>query len=211
MSRGAFIPAKGPFGRPAGILGAVAGHLMAWTGEPMSRRAVELLEVQPDDRVLEIGFGPGKLIQLLARRATSGLVAGIDPSEVMVGQATRRNRTFVRRGRVELRRGTVSHLPFRDRQFTKVCTVNSLLFWPSPEDDLREVRRVMENGGLLLVGIRVNDPERRFASIPGLDEDEADEVENLVHRCAFSDVRVEQRTERRRLPREIARYILARR
>lgn len=211
MSRGAFIPAKEPFGRPAGILGSVAGHLMAWTGEPMNRRAVELLKVRPDDRVLEIGFGPGKLIELLARRAAAGLVAGVDPSEVMVEQATRRNRAFVRQGRVELRRGTVSDLPFRDRQFTKVCAVNSLLFWPSPEDDLREVGRVMEDGGLLLVGLRVNDPERRLASIPGLEEDEADEVEHLMRRAGFSDVRAEQRTERRRLPHEIARYILARR
>ena len=176
----------------------------------MNRRVLELLDVRPDDRVLEIGFGPGKLIQLLARRATAGLVAGVDASEVMVRQATRRNRASIREGRVELRRGTVSSLPFGDREFTKVCAVNSLLFWPTPEDDLREVRRVMEDGGLLLVGLRVNDPERRGVSIPGIQQEEADEVEALVRRAGFSDMRAEQRTERRRLPREVVRYILAR-
>ena len=210
MSRGAFVPAKGPFGRPEGILGAGAGYLMAWMASPMNRRVLELLDVRPDDRVLEIGFGPGKLIQLLARRATAGLVAGVDASEVMVRQATRRNRASIREGRVELRRGTVSSLPFGDREFTKVCAVNSLLFSPTPEDDLREVRRVMEDSGLLLVGLRVNDPERRGVSIPGIEQEEADEVEALVRRAGFSDVRAEQRTERRRLPREVARYILAR-
>ena len=55
----------------------------------MNRHAVGLLEVRPDDRVLEIGFGPGKQIQLPARRATAGLVAGVDLSEVMVEQATK--------------------------------------------------------------------------------------------------------------------------
>ena len=69
----------------------------------------------------------------------------------------------------------------------------------------------MEDGGPLLVPLRVNDPKRRFISIPGIEEDQADEVEQLMRRAAFKDVRAEQRTERRRLPREIARYIVARR
>ena len=94
----------------------------------MNRHAVGLLEVRPDDRVLGIGFGPGKQIQLPARRATAGLVAGVDLSEVMVEQATRRNRALVRQGRVDLRRGTVSDLPFGDRQFTKVCAVIASFF-----------------------------------------------------------------------------------
>jgi ubiquinone/menaquinone biosynthesis C-methylase UbiE len=77
---------------------------MLWprTNKPMNRRAAELLEVRPDERVLEIGFGPGRLIQVLAQRVSAGLVAGLDPSEVMVGQAARRNREFTRQGRVEL-------------------------------------------------------------------------------------------------------------
>jgi SAM-dependent methyltransferase len=52
-----------------------------------NRLVVALLGVQPQDHVLEIGFGPGLAIRELARRATDGFVLGIDPSEVMVSQA----------------------------------------------------------------------------------------------------------------------------
>ncbi|MGH2370537.1 MAG: class I SAM-dependent methyltransferase, partial [Chloroflexota bacterium] len=101
------------FAQPSGLLGHVAGFLMART-DADDRWVVELLDVQPDDRVIEIGFGPGVAIGLLAERATAGLVAGVDPSEVMVRQATRWNRAAVRAGRVELRQGATAALPYPD-------------------------------------------------------------------------------------------------
>ena len=60
--------------------------------EQEAEPAVALLDVQPQDHILEIGFGPGLVIRELARRATDGFVLGIDRSEVMVRQAAVRNR-----------------------------------------------------------------------------------------------------------------------
>ena len=62
------------FGAPTGWRGHAVGHLMALKNAAMSRRAVELLEVEPEDRVLEIGFGPGLGIFDAARRATQSLM-----------------------------------------------------------------------------------------------------------------------------------------
>jgi len=47
------------FGRPSGALGALAGAVMAHRGSNQRRNAwtVQLLDIQPDDRVLEIGYG----------------------------------------------------------------------------------------------------------------------------------------------------------
>jgi SAM-dependent methyltransferase len=74
----------GQFGRPRGLAGILAGWEM--TVRPSNRKrnlwAVDLLEVRPADRVLEIGFGPGVAIRALARRASAGFVYGIDHSEV---------------------------------------------------------------------------------------------------------------------------------
>ena len=63
---------------------------------------VGLLDVQPQDHILEIGFGPGLAIRELARRATDGFVLGIDHSEVMVRRAAIRNRAAIEQGRVRL-------------------------------------------------------------------------------------------------------------
>ena len=48
-----------------------------------NRWVVSQLDVQPTDRILEIGFGPGVAVGELARRATNGRIYGIDHSEVM--------------------------------------------------------------------------------------------------------------------------------
>ncbi len=55
-----------------------------------SRWAAQLLDVQPTDRVLELGCGPGVALATLAAHATQGLVVGVDHSQVMIGQARRR-------------------------------------------------------------------------------------------------------------------------
>jgi ubiquinone/menaquinone biosynthesis C-methylase UbiE len=55
-----------------------------------------LLEVGPNDRVLEVGFGPGVVIQCLSKLAAAGYAAGIDQSREMVEQARARNATSTR-------------------------------------------------------------------------------------------------------------------
>src|SRR5258708_24204814 len=82
------------FRNPKGFLGRIAGLLMVITNRRINRFVVEMLDVQARDHVLEIGFGPGRCIAMLAERATNGLVAGVDPSPTMIAQAGARNRTL---------------------------------------------------------------------------------------------------------------------
>ena len=95
------------FGRPTGTLGKLGGIIMARVNAPFARCVIRLLDVQPRDKVLEIGFGPGVGIQLLAKSAPEGRVAGVDCSKEMVEQATARNAEAIERGVVDLRYGSV--------------------------------------------------------------------------------------------------------
>jgi SAM-dependent methyltransferase len=100
----------GQFGHPRGTAGSIAGWVMAHrpSNRQRNRWVVSLLDVQPTDRVLEIGFGPGLAIAGLSRRVgDSGHVYGIDHSEVMLRQATRRNAAAIAAGRVSLSRAPV--------------------------------------------------------------------------------------------------------
>lgn len=138
--------------------------------------------------MLEIGFGPGTTVPRLANLAVHGRVAGVDLSEVMVKQAIRRNRSFVQSGRVELKQGSVSSLPYEEGRFNKVLAVNSFDHWPSPADDLREVRRVMKNGGLLLLAFREALPTKSPMAAPGLSQVQIEQVERLVRNAGFRDI-----------------------
>src|SRR5215216_8076038 len=104
---------KAQFGHPTGLGGRAAGLVMAHRSSNQKRNswAVSLLDVRPDDRVLEIGFGPGLAIRELARLAVDGYVCGIDHSELMLRRAKRLNAEGLRRGVVDLRLGAVENLP----------------------------------------------------------------------------------------------------
>ncbi len=117
--------------RPHGLGGHLAGWVMAHrsSNRRRNRWAVSLLDVQPTDRILEIGFGPGIAIGELSRLAIQGQVHGVDHSAVMVRQARGRNAAAVRSGRVELRAGSVEDLPTLGEPVDKILAVNSMGFW----------------------------------------------------------------------------------
>jgi ubiquinone/menaquinone biosynthesis C-methylase UbiE len=164
-------------------------------GDEDDRWIVELMNVHPRARVLEIGFGPGVAIGLLAERATQGLVAGVEPSDVMLRQASLRNRTPIASGRVELRLGTVDALPYSDGSFDRACAIHSLYFWPAVERGLREVARVLVPGGLLALGVRMRRASvgRLNPSRYGLTDADVLTLTALLARLGFTDVTTQQR------------------
>lgn len=139
------------FGHPRGLLGEVAGWIMVRNNQERIAWAVSLLGIRSADHILEIGFGPGNAIEQMVARAPQGLVAGIDISDVMLRQASQRNRHAIRIGRVELRRASVESLPYADAAFDKVFSSNTFQFWPDPAKNLQEVRRVLKPDGTLAI------------------------------------------------------------
>jgi len=123
---------------------------MARTNEECGAWVTELLEIGPDESVLEIGFGPGVTIRHLSKLA--GHVAGIDPSREMVQQARARNAKAIEGGRVDLRQGSVESLPFANNTFDNTVAINSMQVWPHAIAGLREIRRVMRSGGRIALG-----------------------------------------------------------
>jgi ubiquinone/menaquinone biosynthesis C-methylase UbiE len=140
------------FGRPKGMLGRLGGIIMARANQKCAAWVIDLLEIQRNDKVLEVGFGPGVGIRLLAELASAGYVAGVDPSGEMVEQATARNAHAIRSGRVDLRPGAVESLPFENNAFDKTLAINSMQIWPDPVGGLQGIWRVMRSGGRVALG-----------------------------------------------------------
>lgn len=181
----------GQFGRPRGIAGSVAGWVMAH--RPSNRRrngwVVALLEVRPGDRVLEIGFGPGLAVAELSRRAgPTGHVHGIDASDVMLRQASRRNAAAIAAGLVTLTSGTVEQLPATlDGPLDAVLAVNSLGFWPAPAARLADLRRRLRPGGRIAIAAQPRCPgATRDTAIAA-----AGEITDLLAGAGFTGARTE--------------------
>lgn len=137
------------FHQPTGAVGHVAGWVMGRRSSNVARNrwAVRLLDVQPTDRVIEIGCGPGVAIAALASRATRGLVVGVDHSQVMIRQASRRNRSVIRAGRVRLIHAPVESMSVSDGPFDAALAVNTIGMWPDPPARLRELAGLLRPGG----------------------------------------------------------------
>lgn len=132
---------------------------------------------------------------MIAERATSGLVAGIDPSVEMLRQAAQRNHAALRAGRVELGRGEVSALPYPDGHFSKACAIHTLYFWPSIEGGLRELHRVLAPGSLLVLAVRMRNEHAGVfePSRYGLTDTQIDEIIATLGEVGFRDATSQRR------------------
>lgn len=175
---------RSQFACPRGRAGQVAGYLMAATNVSLNRFALEMLDAQAGEQVLEIGCGNGRLVSALARQAE--FVAGIDLSDVMVRQAVKHNAGLIAAGRVELCCGSVNNLPYEYARFDRALAVSSYQFWPNQEHNLDEVRRVLRPGGRLVLALRTQ--AAQFAL--GLSAEEIEEAAGLVRWVGFEDVTI---------------------
>ena len=97
---------------PRGLLGKVLFRWMTRATIAHARWTVDLMNVQADDDIVEIGFGNGANIEILAGHASNGHKAGADDSETAVEMASKKNAKAISEGRVTLRQAGGGSLPF---------------------------------------------------------------------------------------------------
>lgn len=174
---------------PTGVGGHAAGWVMGRRSSNVQRNrwAVELLDVAPTDRVIELGCGPGVAIAALADRAARGLVVGVDHSAVMIGQSRRRNAAAIRAGRVRLIRTPVECLHLADGPFDAALAVNTVGMWPNPTARLREIGGMLRPGGRIALVSQPRCPGATAATSAAA----ADEMSGLLSEAGFAGLRVE--------------------
>jgi ubiquinone/menaquinone biosynthesis C-methylase UbiE len=117
------------------------------------RIALEMLEISPRDRVLDVACGPGNFTRDFARAAEGGLVIGVDASETMLAAAVRSGNPEGGANLANLAyvRGDASALPFRDAGFDAVCCFAALYLINEPMRAIDEIVRVLAPGGRVAV------------------------------------------------------------
>lgn len=110
---------------------------------PLARAFADFASVEPGQRVLDVGCGPGALTSELVRRLGPTGVAAVDPSEPFVAAATARHPG------VDVRRAKAEQLPFEDDGFDAVLAQLVVHFMTDPVAGLREMARVAEADGVV--------------------------------------------------------------
>ncbi|GAA2353731.1 class I SAM-dependent methyltransferase [Nonomuraea africana] len=158
-------PITSPFAQPRGLAGRLAGRFMLLTNE--QRELVGLIDVREGDHVLEVGYGPGGLVRILAK-GPAARICGADPSPDMRDLASRPHRAD---SRVDLRLGTADATGFEDGSFDRVVSVNNVALWPDLGAGLREFRRVLRPGGRVVIAWHGGSLPGRIARTLTLPED----------------------------------------
>ena len=109
--------------------------------------AVELLDVQPSDRILEIGCGAGHAIALICDQLKTGTITAIDRSATAVARASERNAACVAAGLARVEQQTLTNADL-GRRFAKIFAINVNAFWTKPESSLLALSRLLQPKGL---------------------------------------------------------------
>lgn len=134
------------FGDPHGFVGKICGIIMNVINKRMYLKVVDEVTVKDGEKVLDIGYGNGYLLQKLCKRTKAELY-GIDISEDMKTQAEKRCKKAKADGKLFLRVGDCCDLPYDDEMFSVVTSVNTVYFWSDTVKGLSEIRRTLRTGG----------------------------------------------------------------
>lgn len=143
--------------KPEGFLGQLVGQFLAIEYFETNMWSVQALNVQPEDKILEVGFGPGLAIKEIARRASYGYVVGIDYSELMLARAKKENAKAIRDGLVTLRHADVLNLPNFGVLFDKIVAINNAMYWKDRVEALKKLKNTLKPGGFISIVIQRNE------------------------------------------------------
>lgn len=184
--------------RPRGFL----GRFVLWNMNARHSRVTDWglshVTLRSNDVVLDVGCGGGRTVAKLAAIAPQGKVYGVDYSAESVAMARKVNRRAIETGRVEIREGPVSQLPFSDGMFDVVTAVETHFWWPDLPNDMREVFRVVKPGGTVVVIAEIykgadtaaSKLAEKYISPSGMKFLSADEHRELLHHAGFADVEI---------------------
>ena len=174
--------------KPDGLFGRVVMSIVFDRGNAFLNNFVnELISIKIDDRIIEIGFGTGKLIDKMAQQIDTGLIEGVDFSKVMVSIARKRNKKNITKGKVKILEGNFDEIPFEKESFTKACSINTLYFWTKPAHTAKKIAEILKPDGKLILAFEdFEQLKRRKLNQEVFHLHSKDEVQKLLINAGFS-------------------------
>lgn len=139
------------FKKPSGLFGIFTSNLMI--KENMSRYSLLIkdLNIQPLDKILEIGYGPGVGIELIAKACNSCTIHGIDFSELMYKRATKRNKKHIENNKVLLKYGDILDSQTDKDNYDKIFCLNVVYFWDDLQKPFEKIGSLLNNSGAFYI------------------------------------------------------------
>ena len=187
-------------GKPSGLIGKwFLGPLWNWRNMALNDLTLTHLDLQVNDRVLDVGFGGGYLLAKIIPMVRGGLAAGVDISPVMVENARMRWCEAIQAGQVILESAPIESLPFHEESFNKISSVNSIFYWADVRKGMTEIYRCLCSGGLVVLTFTCEQDLQKKWFIPyGARPYPVAEVQNMLAHTGFRGILIYQGVDRHR-------------
>ncbi|KUI04002.1 class I SAM-dependent methyltransferase [Mycobacterium sp. IS-3022] len=176
----------------SGPVGALCGLAFLIVGRANARLAADAVGVSRQDRVVDIGCGPGTAAREAARRGAT--VTGVDPAPVMLRLA----RLCTRDAAIDWRQGVAERVPLPDGSATVVWSLATVHHWKDLDAGLSEAHRLLVPGGRLLAVERQSPPGATGIASHGWTRQQVDSFVAQCRSAGFGDIEAETRKVGRR-------------
>jgi ubiquinone/menaquinone biosynthesis C-methylase UbiE len=180
------------FAFPRGFMGRVMFIFMNMGHKFIYENVAKVLELKPEDDLLEIACGNGYFLKKYASHFHN--IAAIDLSELCIKLATKKNKERVLKGSAEFVLGDATQLPWEDNKFSAAASMGSFMLLPKPLESLKEMYRVLRPAGRVVVCIEWNAEDGKDHSKDikkyGLHLWAEKDVRNMLKDAGFSDIAI---------------------
>ncbi|SHE93138.1 class I SAM-dependent methyltransferase [Chryseobacterium takakiae] len=179
---------------PQGEKGIEIGEMMNATNIGMTLESIKTLLIEDNEQILEIGHGNADHVKSILNKAANIQYTGIDISETMHQEAKRLNKHFGDQADFVLYEG--KKLPFQDKTFDKIFTVNTVYFWEQPVEYLNEIYRVLKDNGTFVLTFGQKDFMEKLPFTPfGFTLYSNSEMEEMISKSHFKRMKISEREE----------------
>jgi cyclopropane fatty-acyl-phospholipid synthase-like methyltransferase len=135
------------FKKPSGLFGIFSSNIMNKGNKAKYEKLIKDLALQPQDKLLEIGYGTGMGINMIARACSSCTIHGIDFSELMYRRARKYNKQYLDNNAMVLQYGDFLKTAVVSNEYDKIFCLNVVYFWNELQEPFKKVLSLLKAGG----------------------------------------------------------------
>jgi len=142
------------FRNPNGIGGKIATKIMNIMNQKQYKAVLNNINLENNGVLLDIGFGNGYLINKLFKMNNNIKIYGIDISNDMVKNVSKKYKQYIDNNRLKLLLENINNkTTFENEMFNKIYTVNTIYFWDDLQECFSEIKKILKPDGIFINAI----------------------------------------------------------
>jgi ubiquinone/menaquinone biosynthesis C-methylase UbiE len=150
------------FKKPTGFWGKIVSAFMIKGNKYAYEKLIREFDIQQNDTILEIGYGPGWGIKYLTKMHESCSIYGVDFSELMFTKASRVNKKTIDDNKVKLLFGDFLDVDFANNHFDKIFCINVVYFWEDLQKPFVKIHSLLQDEGKFSIFMAKKEDLNRF-------------------------------------------------